>query len=125
MAKNRMKKSGIHKKSQRALDAQKQRETEQKQAEEKAARAVKQRTLYKKNMFDAMFPLYGIGCAILSFLLTGIGVFSIGAVLFGIAGMRRHREAKKAWFWLSIAAIVLGLITGAAFIMNLFAYLQK
>lgn len=112
-----LKKANVKKVSDRA---QKEREAKEKElAEEEAKKqaAIAKRKAYNKNAFDLMASLYGLICAILAFLFTQIGVFSIGAIILGFFGIQRNKDKKDKYFIISIIDVVIGAITLVWFVL--------
>ncbi len=111
----KLKKSNVKKKSQRAIEMAEAKKLEEEK--EQAKKAIKKKKNYNKNAIDTMFPLYGLICAILSFLFNKIGFFSIIAIILGALGIKRNSDRKDTFYKIAIADVVVGGITGVLFIL--------
>ena len=113
----KLKKSNVKKKSQRAIEMAEAKKLEEEKEQAKKDAAIKKKKNYNKNAIDTMFPLYGLICAILSFLFNKIGFFSIIAIILGTLGIKRNADRKDTFYKIAIADVVVGGITGVLFIL--------
>ncbi len=119
-----LKKSNVKKKSQRALEFAEQKRIEEEKEQEKKEAAIKKKKNYNKNALDTMFPLYGLMCAILSFLFNQIGIFSVFALVLGFLGMKRNVDRKDNFYKIAIADVVVGCITAVLFVLYITGVIQ-
>lgn len=71
-----------------------------------------------------MFPLYGLMCAILSFLFNQIGIFSLFALILGFLGIKRNADRKDNFYKIAIADVVVGAITAVLFVLYITGIIQ-
>ncbi len=112
-----LKKSNHKKKSQRAIEMAEAKRLEEEKEQAKKDAAIQKKKKYNKNALDTMFPLYGLICAVLSFLFNQIGVFSIGGILLGALGIKRNLDTKDRYYIIAIVDVVVSVITGILFIL--------
>lgn len=112
-----LKKSSVKKVSDRAQKEREAKKLEEEKEEAKKQELLRKRKSQNKTMLDAMFPIYGVVCAVLSLVYTQVGFFSLGSLILGCLGFYRTKDSKGRFFFISIVDILIGVVTGILFIM--------
>ncbi len=119
-----LKKSNVKKKSQRSLEIAEQKRIEEEKEQAKKDAEIQKKKNYNKNAIDTMFPLYGLLCAILSFLFNQIGVFSLFACILGFLGIKRNADRKDNFYKIAIADVFVGCVTAVLFVLYITGVIQ-
>lgn len=112
-----LKKSKSKKVSTRAIAEAERKQKELEEEKEKKDALQRKKKRMTSNTLEVMFPMYGLLCAILSFLFNQIGVFSPVAIILGILGCRKNAGHKDKFFYISVADVAVGILTCVLFVL--------
>lgn len=117
---SKLKKANIKKKSDRALIMEQQRLEEERKAQEEKEKAKRKSDAFKKSTIDAMLPMYTLLFALLGFLFSQLGIFSVIGIVLGIFSLHRMKGAPKdRYFWITVVSMAVCVICAAYWIISM------
>lgn len=117
---SKLKKANVRKKSDRALERERQLAEEEEKLQQEKEKQKKRSEAFKKSALDAMLPLYTLLCAILGFLFSQIGVFSLIGIVLGIIALKRMKGAPKdRYFWIATVSLAVCVICGGYWLISI------
>lgn len=107
MAKQKMKKSNVKKRSERSIAYEK--EQQEKAAELEAQK--EKRKVMTRNMGNSMICMYGFCIAILSWIFDYMGIFAILSIVLCVIGLHKaDRKNHARDYWCDRIGLVLAII---------------
>lgn len=106
-----LKKSNVRKKTNRAMERELALQEEERKKTEELEKKKKKSQQFTKTTMDLVFPMYTLACAILGFLFSQIGIFSIIGIVLGIISLKRLKDkARDRYFWITVVSLAVCVI---------------